>query len=78
LNLPIDIIKIDGTYIKDILKDDHSKAFVEALIKLAQDLNIKTVAEYVENGEIAKFLIDINIGGMQGNYFLEASDKRSY
>lgn len=76
LNLPIDIIKIDGSYIRDILKNDHSKFFVEALIKLAGELGIKTVAEFVENGEIAKFLIDIKIGGMQGNFFLPASDDR--
>jgi EAL domain-containing protein (putative c-di-GMP-specific phosphodiesterase class I) len=76
LNLPIDIIKIDGSYIRDILKNDHSKFFVEALIKLAADLGIKTVAEFVENGEIARFLIDIKIGGMQGNFFLPASNDR--
>lgn len=76
LNLPIDIIKIDGSYIRDILNNDHSKFFVEALIKLAKDLGIKTVAEFVENGEIAKFLIDINIGAMQGDFFLPASDSR--
>ena len=73
---PIDIIKIDGSYIRNILDNDHSKSFVEALIKLAADLGIKTVAEFVENGEIARFLIDIKIGGMQGNFFLPASDNR--
>lgn len=76
LSLPIDIIKIDGSYISDILDNDHSKFFVEALIRLADDLDIKTVAEYVENGEIAKFLMEVKIGGMQGNFFLPASDSR--
>lgn len=76
LNLPIDIIKIDGSYIRDILDNDHNRFFVEALISLASDLGIKTVAEFVENGEIAKFLIDIKIDGMQGNFFLPASENR--
>lgn len=76
LNLPIDIIKIDGSYIRNILSNNHSRFFVEALINLAEDLGIKTVAEFVENGEIAKFLIDIKIGGMQGNFFLPASESR--
>lgn len=76
LNLPIDIIKIDGSYITDILENDHSKTFVEALIRLAGDLGIKSVAEFVENGEIAKFLIDIKVDGMQGNFFLPASSTR--
>lgn len=76
LSLPIDIIKIDGSYISDILDNDHSKFFVEALIRLADDLNIKTVAEFVENAEIAKFLKEVKIGGMQGNFFLPASESR--
>ncbi len=76
LNLPIDIIKIDGSYIRNILSNNHSRFFVEALINLAEDLGIKTVAEFVENGEIARFLIDIKIGGMQGNFFLPASENR--
>ena len=78
LNLPIDIIKIDGSYIRDIMSNNHSRFFVEAFINLADDLKIKTVAEFVENGEIAKFLIDIKIGAMQGNFFLPASEKRIY
>jgi c-di-GMP phosphodiesterase len=76
LNLPIDIIKIDGSYVRDILNNNHSKFFVEALINLAEDLGIKTVAEFVENGEIAKYLIDLKIGGMQGNFFLPACENR--
>jgi EAL domain-containing protein (putative c-di-GMP-specific phosphodiesterase class I) len=77
INLPIDIIKIDGSYIRDILVNDSSRFFVEALINLAAELGIKTVAEYVENGEIAKFLIDIKVDGLQGNFFLPASGKRN-
>jgi len=75
-NLPIDIIKIDGSYVRNITNNHHSKYFVEALIKISEDLGIKTVAEFVENGEIAKFLIDIKVDGMQGNFFSPASDNR--
>lgn len=76
LNLHIDIIKIDGSYIRDILKNNRNRLFVKALIKLSADLGIETVAEFVENGDIAKFLIDIKIGGLQGNFFLPASNDR--
>lgn len=76
LSLPIDIIKIDGSYISDILDNNHSRFFVESLIRLADDLKIKTVAEFVENGEIAEFLREVKIGGMQGNFFLPASESR--
>ena len=75
-NLPIDIIKIDGSYIKDITSNSHSRYFVEALIKISEELGIKTVAEFVENGEIAKFLVDLKIDGMQGNFFSPADTHR--
>ena len=75
-NLPIDIVKIDGSYIKDIISNHQSRYFVEALVKISEDLGIKTVAEFVENGEIAKFLIDIKVDGMQGNFFSPASSNK--
>ncbi len=75
-NLPIDIIKIDGKYVRNIISDVQSQYFVEKLIKISDDLGIKTVAEFVENGEIAQFLINLKVGGMQGNFFSEATFDR--
>jgi len=75
-HLPIDIIKIDGSYVRNILSNEHSKYFVETLIRISERLGIKTVAEFVENGQIAKFLIDIKIDGMQGNFFSPALNNR--
>ena len=46
------------------------------VIRTCREMGIKTVAEFVENGEIARFLIDIKIDGMQGNFFLPASENR--
>lgn len=69
LNLPIDIIKIDGSYIRDILENQHHRFFVEALINLSRDLKIKTVAEFVENQQIADCLTKMHIDNMQGNFF---------
>ncbi len=76
-SLPIDIIKIDGKYVRSITSDVQSRYFVERLIKISEDLNIETVAEFVENGEIAKFLIDLKVGGLQGNYYSEAKFDRA-
>ena len=66
LNLPIDIIKIDGSYIRDILSNNHSRFFVEALINLAEDLGIKTVAEFVENDQIRQKLVEMGVDYVQG------------
>ncbi|MGX6960851.1 MAG: EAL domain-containing protein [Rickettsia endosymbiont of Pentastiridius leporinus] len=75
-SLPIDIIKIDGKYVRSITSDVQSRYFVERLIKISEDLNIDTVAEFVENGEIAKCLIDLKVGGLQGNFYSEAKFDR--
>lgn len=72
LELPIDIIKIDGKYVKDILINHKHRIFVEALINLAHNLNIKTTAEFVESKGIAELLTQMNVCSMQGNYFSEA------
>jgi EAL domain-containing protein (putative c-di-GMP-specific phosphodiesterase class I) len=75
-NLPIDIIKIDGSFIRDILSNDVSRYFVRTLIKISKKLGIKTVAEFVENDQVAKFLAEIKIDSMQGNFFGAASERK--
>lgn len=75
-NIPLDIIKIDGSYVRNITSDLQCKYFVERLIKISEDLGIKTVAEFVENGEIAQLLIDMKVDGMQGNFFGSANINR--
>lgn len=76
--LPIDIIKIDGSFIKDIASNPENKIFVEELVKIADRLGKKTVAEFVENGEIAKILLNTNVDGMQGNFFSPAVNYRAW
>ncbi|AAU03719.1 EAL domain-containing protein [Rickettsia typhi] len=75
-SLPIDIIKIDGKYVRSITSDVQSRYFVERLIRISEDLGIATVAEFVENGEIAQFLIDLKVSGLQGNFYSEAKFDR--
>ncbi|KAF8818975.1 EAL domain-containing protein [Rickettsia endosymbiont of Cardiosporidium cionae] len=74
--LPIDIIKIDGSYITNILSNNHNRFFVEIMIKISNHFGLNTVAEFVENAEVAKFLQYMNIDAIQGNFLLPASNKR--
>jgi EAL domain-containing protein (putative c-di-GMP-specific phosphodiesterase class I) len=74
----IDIIKIDGSFITDINTNEKNRIFVETIIKTAEELGCKTVAEFVENGSIAKQLIGLNVDYMQGNFFSPASNYRSW
>jgi len=64
-----DIIKIDGTLIKDIEKDIYSRNLVETIVSLSKKQNIKTVAEYVENENIFNILNEIGIDYSQGYFF---------
>ncbi len=63
---PIDYIKIDGDFIVNIHKDKKDLAFVKSIVSLAQELGVKTVAEFVENEEILEFLQQIDIDYAQG------------
>lgn len=64
-----DYLKIDGSLIKNILIDSDSKILVRNIIHFAKDLNIKTVAEYVESKEIFELLKEYGVDEYQGYYF---------
>ena len=75
--LPVDKIKIDRSFIKDIPHRADDTAITAAIIALATKLNIKIIAEGVENIEQLKFLYEHNCDEIQGFYFyepLEASE----
>ena len=76
--MPVDIIKIDGSFIKDITVNKENRFFVKTLLDLGSGFGLKTVAEFVENGEIAKVLMDMDVDYMQGNYFSPALNYRSW
>ena len=65
-NAPVDYVKIDGSLIRQIDKNNDDKIFVKALIELAQAFGKKTVAEYVENEEILDILKKFGIDYAQG------------
>ncbi len=64
-----DIIKIDGSLIKHIVKDSYSRNIVETIAIFAKKQNIKTIAEFVESKEIFDILKEIGIDYSQGYYF---------
>ncbi|HHH51420.1 MAG TPA: EAL domain-containing protein, partial [Campylobacterales bacterium] len=72
LNYQPDYIKIDGSIVKNIEKDEISKNMVETIVSFAQKANIKTIAEYVENEKIFDILYDLGVDYSQGYYFGKA------
>ena len=76
--LPADIIKIDGSFVRDIVDDADNRLFVKTLLDITKGLGLKAIAEFVETGEIAKMLMELKVDFMQGNYFCPAVNYRSW
>jgi diguanylate cyclase (GGDEF)-like protein len=65
-NMPVDYLKIDGGFVKDIVDDPIDRAMVSAINQVGQIMGIKTIAEFVENDEILSALKVINVDYVQG------------
>lgn len=67
-NMPVDNIKIDGMFIREIHTDPVNKVFVQSIHNISKKMGIKTTAEYVENKEILDCIKEIGIDYAQGYY----------
>ncbi len=65
-DLHVDYLKIDGGFVRDILKDAVSESMVGAINQVGQAMRLKTVAEFVENDAIRQKLINIGVNYGQG------------
>lgn len=65
-SLPVDFLKIDGQFVRDILKDDIDRAMVKSINDVGHIIGLETIAEYVENEEIAEELRKIGVDYLQG------------
>lgn len=65
-NLPVDYLKIDGSFIKDIVTDSIDRAMVEAIHRVGHVMGLKTIGEYVENEHVLQILREIGIDYAQG------------
>ena len=70
-HLPIDYLKIDGTYTRNLRSDLVNQEMVMAMIKLARTMQFRIVAEQVEHQEDFDWLRDAGVDFVQG-YFVEA------
>lgn len=65
-NLPVDSVKIDGVFVRQILENEVDAAIVEAIARVAKVMEICTVAEYVENDAVRALLATLGVGFGQG------------
>ena len=65
-NLPVDYLKIDGMFVKNIVTDSIDHAMVKSINEIGHVMNMKTIAEFVENDEIKGMVREIGIDYGQG------------
>lgn len=65
-NLPVDYLKIDGVFIKDIVKDEIAASMVEAIARIASVMKIQTIAEFVEDEATLIKLKSLGVDYAQG------------
>ncbi|MCX8083675.1 MAG: EAL domain-containing protein [Calditerrivibrio sp.] len=65
---PVDFIKIEGEFVRNILKDSKDYVLVKTLGMIAKEFDIKTIAEYVENEELLNEMKKLSITYSQGYY----------
>ncbi len=65
-NLNVDYLKIDGSFVKDVVTDKVDRAMVRALVEIAHALDLSTIAEYVEDDAVKDALLRIDVDFAQG------------
>ena len=66
--LPIDFVKIEGMFVRNMLNDPKDMAFVKTLAVLAKEFGIQTIAEYIESAELLHATHSLGIDLAQGYY----------
>jgi len=64
--LPVTHLKIDGSFVRDVLEDERSQAMLSAIVQLAKAMKLETVAECVESDAIRQAIRALGVGYGQG------------
>ena len=74
-NLPVDFVKIDGSFVRNLHYDSEDRIFVKAMVDLATGLGITCIAEFVENGDIVTVLKELGVELGQGYHIARPKEK---
>jgi len=70
-SLPVDILKIDGVFIRNMVTDKIDQSLVKTINQIGHELNLKTIAEWVESDESKTLLTEMGVDYLQGYYIKE-------
>jgi PAS domain S-box-containing protein len=68
-HLPVEFLKIDQTFVSEVLSDADDRSMVRSVVAIAKELRLRTVAEGVENRQTLDLLMDFGVDEMQGYLF---------
>lgn len=64
--IPVDFLKIDGSFVRDMTDDPMDRAIVEAIAHIGQSVGLKTIAEFVESKAVLQSLVNVGVNWAQG------------
>ncbi len=64
--LPIDLVKIDGTFVRNVAHNARDRDLVQAMVTIARAYQAETIAEYVEDADILAALEPLQVDWIQG------------
>ncbi len=67
--LNVDMVKIDGTFVKNLVEETSDQVFIRTMVDIAREFNMETVAEWVGDQETVDFLKKTGITYLQGFHF---------
>ena len=76
-NLPVDYIKIDGSFVVDMLNEPIDRAMVEAIVSVGHIMGVQVIAEWVENQETLDLLREMGVDYAQGYHLGRPSEVNS-
>lgn len=68
-HLPVDLVKIDGSFVKNFATDASDRIFIKMMVELAETFGMETVAEWVGDEASARILTRMGVTYLQGFYF---------
>ncbi|HHJ17714.1 MAG TPA: EAL domain-containing protein [Gammaproteobacteria bacterium] len=77
-HLPVDFLKIDGSFIHNLASDSDNQAVVKSILDTAKSMNKQVIAEYVQDAHSLAVLWQSGIQFIQGNFLQEPSEALDY
>ena len=77
-NLPVDYLKIDGQFIRNVAEDSVDESMVKAINEVGEAMGIETIAERVESKEVIEKLSEIGVKFAQGYYIARPTSVQTF